>query len=410
MTYTQSPHLVISTINNSSFSDFVCTGENDDIIWQKAIDRVGNGIIEVKDGDYYWSNKVQRKGATIIGAGKDHTNIHWTGAEDTTMLELNQATRATMTGFTLDGDDTSGVIGIKSAARVSQNYFADITIKQCNTCLHQGESGEEIFDSLFDSCDFLDSVLGIYFTEYQLSFVSPEISRNTCGTKFIDNSNARFFSGAFSNNTNDLWIAGNTQNISFHGSWLEDSTDGIFYNDGVLRGAKLISFHGGRLSTAATDYIIDASKISGTLAFFGSHFVQGDGTSIEILGNEYAVIDYYGCKNELSSGAIVTRNPFNRTAVEENDFWVRENHSNSSVNILECSYTDTGAVSIHLPTYLMAKCVQITIKDSGGGAGTYNITIDTEGDETIDGAATKVISSNYGVVTLYSDGNNWLSK
>ena len=41
----------------------------------------------------------------------------------------------------------------------------------------------------------------------------------------------------------------------------------------------------------------------------------------------------------------------------------------------------------------------------------YNITIATEGSETIDGAATKVISSNYGSVTLYADhlGANWFT-
>lgn len=49
----------------------------------------------------------------------------------------------------------------------------------------------------------------------------------------------------------------------------------------------------------------------------------------------------------------------------------------------------------------------ITVKDESGAAGTNNITIATEGSETIDGAATSVISTNYGSVTVYSDGTNW---
>jgi hypothetical protein len=80
---------------------------------------------------------------------------------------------------------------------------------------------------------------------------------------------------------------------------------------------------------------------------------------------------------------------------------------NASDDILLVSYTSTGAVSLTLPS---AQCVDgraIVIKDSGGTAGTNNITIGTENAETIDGSATKVISSNYGSVKLISNGANW---
>jgi len=46
------------------------------------------------------------------------------------------------------------------------------------------------------------------------------------------------------------------------------------------------------------------------------------------------------------------------------------------------------------------------IKDESGAAGTNNITIATQGSETIDGAATIVITANYGVARLYSNGTN----
>jgi len=76
--------------------------------------------------------------------------------------------------------------------------------------------------------------------------------------------------------------------------------------------------------------------------------------------------------------------------------------------ILDIAYTATGAVtSLTLPTAQVVKGRIIIIKDSGGTAGTNNITIDTEGAETIDGAATAVISSNYTSINLYSDGTNW---
>lgn len=49
------------------------------------------------------------------------------------------------------------------------------------------------------------------------------------------------------------------------------------------------------------------------------------------------------------------------------------------------------------------------IKDAAGGAGTNNITIDGDGSETIDGTTTKVISTNYGAVWLYSSGTAWFT-
>ena len=78
--------------------------------------------------------------------------------------------------------------------------------------------------------------------------------------------------------------------------------------------------------------------------------------------------------------------------------------------ILNCTYTATAAItSLTLPT---AQCIAgrvICIKDAGGGAGTKNITIDTEGSEKIDGADTKTINTNYDKVWLYSDGSNWFT-
>jgi len=46
------------------------------------------------------------------------------------------------------------------------------------------------------------------------------------------------------------------------------------------------------------------------------------------------------------------------------------------------------------------------IKDEGGEAATFNITIQGEGGETIDGAGSAVIVADYGVVRLYSNGSN----
>lgn len=76
--------------------------------------------------------------------------------------------------------------------------------------------------------------------------------------------------------------------------------------------------------------------------------------------------------------------------------------------IILVDYTATGAVtSLTLPT---AQCLNgrtIIIKDSGGKAGTNNITIDTEGAEKIDGQDTLVLVADHEKLTLVSNGTNW---
>ena len=78
----------------------------------------------------------------------------------------------------------------------------------------------------------------------------------------------------------------------------------------------------------------------------------------------------------------------------------------ASDDILNVTYTATGAVTITLPT---AQCVAgrvIVIKDARGNAGTNNITVDST--DNIDGAGTYVINSDYGSITLYSTGTTWM--
>ncbi|MFQ5874303.1 MAG: hypothetical protein ACE5JL_10945 [Dehalococcoidia bacterium] len=69
--------------------------------------------------------------------------------------------------------------------------------------------------------------------------------------------------------------------------------------------------------------------------------------------------------------------------------------------------TTGGAVTITLPTAETTAGRTYVVKDQGGSAGTNNITVATEGAQTIDGSATDAISANYGSQGYYSDGTNW---
>jgi len=69
--------------------------------------------------------------------------------------------------------------------------------------------------------------------------------------------------------------------------------------------------------------------------------------------------------------------------------------------------TATTPIYIEFPTALTNTGRVVKIKDGSGNANTNNITVTTEGAETIDGENSIVVSNNYGFQELYSDGTNW---
>lgn len=81
-------------------------------------------------------------------------------------------------------------------------------------------------------------------------------------------------------------------------------------------------------------------------------------------------------------------------------------HELGNEDFIIVSYTATGVVTVTLMTAQTLDGRVVHIKDSGT-ASVNNLTIDTEASETIDGAATLVLSSDLGSTSLVSDGTNW---
>ena len=73
--------------------------------------------------------------------------------------------------------------------------------------------------------------------------------------------------------------------------------------------------------------------------------------------------------------------------------------------LLHVTYTTTGACTITIPTALITERFNLVIKDAGG-ATANNITVATEGAETIDGETNQIISGDYDAMVLYSEGTN----
>lgn len=106
-------------------------------------------------------------------------------------------------------------------------------------------------------------------------------------------------------------------------------------------------------------------------------------------------------KNILADG-----NNYNKTIVSTATYTVL-----STDYILRVTRTSTGACTITIPTALITAGIPVlTIKDVGGNAGTNNITVNTEGAETIDGNASVILDVDNASINLYGDGTNLFIK
>lgn len=79
----------------------------------------------------------------------------------------------------------------------------------------------------------------------------------------------------------------------------------------------------------------------------------------------------------------------------------------AATQVLRVIFADSsaGAITVTLPA-APAVDDEFTVKDSGGDAGTNSITVDGDGN-SIDGAATSVIGTDYGALKVKWNGDEW---
>lgn len=129
-----------------------------------------------------------------------------------------------------------------------------------------------------------------------------------------------------------------------------------------------------------------------------------------VASNDFLRVRNFAGTNQFlvdSTGTIVL--PFgveiNRTAVTSNAYTTLVTDHIIGVNTNEAATITLGTAT--LTPVEPGKARICTIKDESGAAGSNNITITGEAGETIDGAVSQTISSNYGAIKVYSDGTNW---
>jgi hypothetical protein len=104
-------------------------------------------------------------------------------------------------------------------------------------------------------------------------------------------------------------------------------------------------------------------------------------------------------------GNLLNRLNFTRTTEIDVAVYVMQ-PDDTTLHVLRPS---TSACTIILPTLAVNDNRLIYIFDASGNAGTNNITIDTQGSETINGAASIAIAANFGGARIYARGGNWFA-
>jgi len=136
-------------------------------------------------------------------------------------------------------------------------------------------------------------------------------------------------------------------------------------------------------------------------------------------GGSASAADYVRIEHDLTDGRIVTGDGNLELAPATNVFVnsgyrMKRTATATSVSAATTDYligvTSTAAArTITLPTAVGSAGKVYIVKDESGGAATNNITIATTSSQTIDGAASGTISTNYGLSKVYSDGANWFT-
>jgi hypothetical protein len=108
---------------------------------------------------------------------------------------------------------------------------------------------------------------------------------------------------------------------------------------------------------------------------------------------------FYGDGSNLENLSVST---FTRTVVTANTYTVLTSDYYVGVN-----YTGSGGSTLTLPDAATMNSGQtIVIKDESGQASSHNILINADAGQNIDGQTSQTIASDYGAVSLYSNGTD----
>ena len=220
---------------------------------------------------------------------------------------------------------------------------------------------------------------------------------------------------AVSNNLSDLNNAGTARtNLGLGTVATTASTDYLAVannlSDVTAATARTKIGVGTSATTASTDYLAVSNNLSDVTASTArTNLGLGTSATIDVGTSANQIVQLTAAaKLPAVDGSLLTNLPSgggSRPTVNT-DASATINVTAPASSVLEviylCSAT-TGTQTVNLHTAGSNAGLKYNIKRTG----TVNVTIDPDSSETIDGAATFVLTAQYDAVTLVSDGTNW---
>lgn len=149
--------------------------------------------------------------------------------------------------------------------------------------------------------------------------------------------------------------------------------------------------------------LVDETVQAGTQSELSDRYAPSAGR-VGVVGDTVYVGDGQTWQPAAAYTALLGSRSWRRAAA------VTSNTTLSDQGVIQPVDTSGNAVTVTLASAMAEDGAEVLIKDEGGNAATNAVTVDTEGSESIDGATSQSIASNYGVLRLYSDGSNWYSR
>lgn len=145
--------------------------------------------------------------------------------------------------------------------------------------------------------------------------------------------------------------------------------------------------------------ILEGGTINSNPTFIGSGFLVFGQVAISGSGYAYSVSDTL---NIIAATVFVGSYPFKAIGITDSPYSVK------GIDQYVACNSSTGAISVVLPGINYTNLGYVfVIKDIDGNASVNNITISVSGGLTIDGSLTRIINTNYGVLSVVFNGGSY---
>jgi len=162
----------------------------------------------------------------------------------------------------------------------------------------------------------------------------------------------------------------------------------------ILSGTFVGDIDGDGTDLTNVSHIGQSNAEENRIVFFKDTTTGLAGDERNIRGHSNFLFDPGSNRFTANSGMIHARNSItSHHTITTGEYFIGCNH--------------TASITVTLPFSIQCPSGQtFSIKDESGNASNFNIIVQVQGSDTIDGQTSFIIESPYGAVNLYSNGSN----